>query len=605
MAGIHQLPDTLINQIAAGEVIERPASLLKELLENALDAGAKDIQMDVQMGGAKRISVRDDGCGMSEQDLPLSLQRHATSKIQCLDDLFSVVSLGFRGEALPSIAAVSRLELSSRTRESDMGYRVSCEGGGVIDGPSPIAHAVGTTVTMDDLFYNVPARRKFLRTEKTEFRYLQDVVQRLALANYGTSFELVHNARSVMKLAAATNDGQKLDRVTRIFGRDFAGQCRVVDESTAGLRLAGWLGLPTFSRSQRDLQFFFVNGRAIRDKFVAHAVRRAYQDVLVHGRHPAFVLFLEMDPTTVDVNVHPAKSEVRFRHGHAVHDFIYRSLHHAVSESKAGRDSAEAGLPKGNVAEGAGQPIYRVPIGISEQRPLTLPLKEQRAAWQVFQASTREVGKLAGLPHGEATVSNEMGAESPPLGYAIAQLKGIYILAENAEGLVVVDMHAAHERIVYERLKKQIAEIGVSSQPMLVPLNMSLSTREADLAESSSDLFHRLGFELDRGGPESIIVRAVPEALKNANHAELIRDVLSDLAEFGASSRIQDKMDELLATIACHGSVRANRKLTVEEMNAVLRDMETTERSGQCNHGRPTWRQIGIGELDSWFKRGQ
>ena len=602
MGQIHQLDDRLINQIAAGEVIERPASLLKELLENALDAGARNIHVDIQHGGVKRISVRDDGCGMAADDLKMCLQRHATSKINSLDDLFQVASLGFRGEALPSIAAVSRLEIRSRTADGSA-HKVVCEGGGALQGPAPVAHGQGTTVIMEDLFYNIPARRKFLRTEKTEFRYLNEVVQRLSLANFSTAFELVHNGRPVLQLARADNEARQLERIGRIFGREFSANSRRIEASAHGLRLDGWIAEPTFSRAQRDMQFFYVNGRAIRDKSVAHAVKRAFGDVMMHGRHPAFVLYLEMDPAAVDVNVHPAKSEVRFRESGAVHDFIYRSLHHAVADARAGHRAEAQTAPVENVPP---KPFSYAPARDFVQRPLSLPMREQRASWRTFRESTRNMdfsGQTDPAPGGIEQNTEENVV--PPLGFAKAQLKGVYILAENAQGLIIVDTHAAHERVVYEKMKTDLEANGVASQPLLVPVQLAVSESEAELAETNVDLFNRLGFQVERGGPESLVVRAAPELLKNADLPSLVRDVLSDLKQHGQSSRIEASINEILGTVACHYSVRANRQLSIEEMNAVLRQMEETERSGQCNHGRPTWRQIGLDELDSWFKRGQ
>ncbi len=602
MTTIRRLDDVLVNQIAAGEVIERPASLLKELVENAIDAGARTIRLDVQMGGARRILVADDGHGMTADDLPLALQRHATSKIASLDDLFHVASLGFRGEALPSIAAVSRMEITSRVADADAAWRVRCDGGGAIEGPVPAAHPKGTTVTVEDLFYNVPARRKFLRTEKTEFRYLLDVVHRIALANFGVAFELSHNGRRLLRLAAAGDD-RGLNRVTEIFGRDFATAQDRVDVSSAGMALSGWISRPTFSRSQRDLQFFYVNGRPIRDKFVAHAVRRGFADVLMHGRHPAFALYLQMDPAAVDVNVHPAKSEVRFRDGNAVHDFIYRSLHHALAATRAGASpAAGAGRERADdvVPARAGNDTYA-----PSQRSVALGVREPAPGWHSLRQSAGTFTGGATEALGDVREAAPDGDETPPLGYAVAQLKGVYILAENAAGLIIVDMHAAHERIVYEKLKSEQAGDGVSSQPLLVPLSLTVSRTEADLAEFHAGVFADTGFEIERAGDESLVVRAVPTLLARADLAQLVRDVLSDLAEFGKSDRLEESLNERLATSACHHAVRANRRLTVAEMNAVLRDMEATERSGQCNHGRPTWRQVTLAELDSWFKRGQ
>ncbi len=600
MATIRRLDDVLVNQIAAGEVIERPASLLKELVENALDAGARNLAIDVHMAGARRIAVHDDGHGIDADDLPLALERHATSKISSLDDLFHVASLGFRGEALPSIAAVARLSITSRTADAATAHVVRCEGG-AITAPTPAAHAAGTTVVVEDLFYNVPARRKFLRTEKTEFRYLLDVVHRLALANPSVAFSLAHNDRTVLRLPAVA-DAADLARVTALFGRDFASAHRAIDARVPGMALRGWISEPSLSRSQRDWQYFFVNGRPIRDKFVAHAVRRGFADVLMHGRHPAFVLHLDMDPAAVDVNVHPAKTEVRFRDGNAVHDFLYRTLHRELAGGRATRPgavpstAADVAAPIDDVA------VERPSAGSdwpSAQRGLGLALRDAPGAWQPLRESTARFGaEVREMPAAEP-------GEAPPLGYAIAQLKGIYILAENAEGLIVVDMHAAHERIVYEKLKRQQADGGIVAQPLLVPLTLSVSAAEADLAEQHADAFAAAGFDISRTGEDSLAVRAVPTLLASADLPALVRDVLADLNEFGHSDRMDESMQERLSTSACHHAVRANRRLTVAEMNAVLRDMEATERADQCNHGRPTWRQVTLRELDGWFKRGQ
>ncbi|GJL83912.1 MAG: DNA mismatch repair protein MutL [marine bacterium B5-7] len=630
MNRIHRLDDVLVNQIAAGEVIERPASLLKELVENAIDAEAGTIRMDVQMGGARRISVTDDGCGMPRDDLLLALERHATSKISSLDDLFNVASLGFRGEALPSIAAVSRFEIRSRPSDQDVAYKVRSEGGGPIEGPTPVAHGLGTTVVMEDLFYNIPARRKFLRTEGTEFRYLKDVVNRLALANFDIGFELAHNTRTVIKFSVASSDAARLNRVCDIFGRDFLSQHRLIDAAAHGMRLTGWIGTSAFTRAQRDLQYFFVNGRAIRDKFVAHAVNRGFNDVMMHGRHPAFVLFLSMDPRLVDVNVHPAKSEVRFRDGHAVHDFIYRSLHHELAttranakttnvslseqDSVAGDSASNSGYQQGlspQARSGEGRAAKSSPFGgFNQQRGIALGVREARGEWTLLRQSTSTFADSAQVDSSDNDANSDPESDDsqsapPPLGYAIAQLKGIYILAENVTGLIVVDMHAAHERIVYEKLKVAQRANGIVSQPLLVPMNLSVSRSEADLAEAHALLFSEIGFDISRAGVESLLIRAVPVLLADGDLNQLIRDVLSDLAEFGNSDRMEEQVNELLSTAACHHSVRANRRLSIVEMNAMLREMETTERADQCNHGRPTWREISLTELDSWFKRGR
>ncbi|WP_263261588.1 DNA mismatch repair endonuclease MutL [Pseudomonas sp. RIT-PI-S] len=633
-ARIELLSPRLANQIAAGEVVERPASVIKELLENSLDSGARRVDVEVEQGGVKLLKVRDDGSGIASDDLPLALARHATSKIRDLEDLERVMSLGFRGEALASISSVARLVLTSRTAEAQQAWQVETEGRDMAPRVQPAAHPVGTSVEVRDLFFNTPARRKFLKSEKTEFDHLQEVIRRLALARFDVAFHLRHNGKSVLSLHEAHDELTRARRVGAICGPGFLEQAMPIDVERSGVRLWGWVGLPTFSRSQADMQYFFVNGRTVRDKLVAHAVRQAYRDVLFNGRHPTFVLFLEVDPAVVDVNVHPTKHEVRFRDGRMVHDFLYGTLHRALAEVRpedqlapaattamvrpSGPDAGEFG-PQGEIALAArplqaqqqqfqaqpqaahgyaGGGSYGSYSGNTERRPQALPLAEAEGAYRAF---------FAPLPTGAAAapVLPEQQGEIPPLGFALAQLKGIYILAENAQGLVLVDMHAAHERIMYERLKLAMASEGLSGQPLLVPESLSLSQREADCAEEHVAWFSRLGFELQRLGPETLAIRQIPALLKQAEANRLVADVLADLMEYGTSDRIQAHLNELLGTMACHGAVRANRRLAVPEMNALLRDMETTERSGQCNHGRPTWTQLGLDELDKLFLRGR
>lgn len=610
MSVIQLLDPRLANQIAAGEVVERPASVVKELLENALDAGADQIQVDAEQGGVKLIRVRDNGSGIGRDDLPLALSRHATSKIRTLEDLEAIGSLGFRGEALAAISSVSRLTLTSNVADSAEGWQVFVEGRDMAPQIQPAAHPRGTSVEMRDLFFNTPARRRFLRAEKTEFNHLEEVFRRIALSEFATAFRLVHNQKVVHQLPAATTDAHRAQRVARLCGSAFIEQSIAVDIEHGGLRLHGWLGLPTFSRAQPDLQYFFVNGRVIRDRVVSHAVRQAYQDVLYHGRHPAYVLYFELDPAQVDVNVHPTKHEVRFREQRMVHDFLYRSLHRAIAEVRPGSETRPAqALPSQEsvVAES----LVSMP---SQQSGLALGVPSAASFSAPFTSSASERSEQLAVRYGELVrprVGEDAPAfaaasdEAPPLGFALAQLHGIYILAENADGLVLVDMHAAHERITYERLKSAWAEDKVRSQPLLVPLSVAVSSREADYAEQSPQVFERLGFVIERAGPESLVVREVPALLRDANHEALVRDVLSDLVAHGSSARIEAVLDELLATMACHGSVRANRRLTVAEMNALLRDMEATERSGQCNHGRPTWTQMSLKDLDRLFMRGR
>ncbi|MFJ4141707.1 DNA mismatch repair endonuclease MutL [Pseudomonas sp. NPDC089734] len=628
-ARIELLSPRLANQIAAGEVVERPASVIKELLENSLDSGARRIDVDVEQAGVKLLKVRDDGSGISADDLPLALARHATSKIRELEDLERVMSLGFRGEALASISSVARLTLTSRTRDADKAWQVETEGRDMAPRVQPAAHPVGTSVEVRDLFFNTPARRKFLKAEKTEFDHLQEVIKRMALARFDVAFHLRHNGKSVLSLHEAHDDTARARRVGAICGSGFLEQALPIEIERNGLHLWGWVGLPTFSRSQADLQYFFVNGRAVRDKLVAHAVRQAYRDVLFNGRHPTFVLFFELDPAAVDVNVHPTKHEVRFRDGRMVHDFLYGTLHRAlgdvrpddqltsapipVVERPTGQMAGEFG-PQGemrlanNVLEQPqGEPYARPASGGSggsggyqyqySPRPASaLPAAEAQSAYREFFAPLPDAAPVA-LPESQSDI--------PPLGYALAQLKGIYILAENAHGLVLVDMHAAHERIMYERLKIAMASEGLSGQPLLVPESLAVSQREADCAEEHIATFQRLGFELQRLGPETLAIRQIPALLKQAEANRLVSDVLADLMEYGTSDRVQAHINELLGTMACHGAVRANRRLAIPEMNGLLRDMENTERSGQCNHGRPTWTQMGLDDLDKLFLRGR
>ncbi len=577
---IRALETGLINQIAAGEIIERPASLVKELIENSVDAGATRIAIDLQQGGVGRVAVSDDGVGIHPDDLELAVSRHATSKLEALDDLERVATLGFRGEALPSIASVARLALRSRLAHADSGWEVVCEGGERTS-RRPVAHVPGTTVEVRDLFFNVPARRKFLRSERTELLHIDTVVRRVALACFDKALELRHNGRACLALAAAVSAQARERRVGEVCGDDFAEQCLRVDESAAGMRLWGWVGTPGFSRSQRDLQYFFINARPVRDKLIAHAVRQAYRDVLHHGRHPAFVLHLEMDPARVDVNVHPAKHEVRFRDGRSVHDLVYRTLHAALAQP--------AGAAAGHGSAPAPQPPSR------HQRGLALEVSEQMQTYAALHAEPAEA----------APEERSHAGETPPLGFARAQLKGVYIVAENRHGLVLVDMHAAHERIVYENLKRQLEDRAVAAQPLLVPVKLHVSAAEARVVEQHGDQFEHFGFDLSPLDETTLVVRRVPQLLAHVDIAALVRDVVSDLAEHGRTQRISEVINTMLAGMACHGAVRANRSLTLPEMNALLREMEATERSGQCNHGRPTWVQLSMSELDKWFLRGR
>ncbi|MFI4968634.1 MAG: DNA mismatch repair endonuclease MutL [Lysobacterales bacterium] len=607
MSRIHSLPPEVVNQIAAGEVIERPASVVKELVENSLDAGARRIEIDIEQGGARLIRVRDDGDGIVADDLPLAVSAHATSKIASFDDLERVVTLGFRGEALPSIASVSRFALTSRRRGSDAAWRIEVDGGKP-RARVPAQHPQGTNVEVRDLFYNLPARRKFLRAERTEFGHIDELVKSIALARTGVEFRLSHDGKPVRMLKSAQDERDAERRVADVLGDGFLAASLRVEHAAAGLRLSGWVGLPTASRTQADQQYFHVNGRLVRDRLVAHAVRQAYADVLYHGRHSAFVLFLELDPALVDVNVHPAKHEVRFREGRLVHDFLYRTLDDALSGARAG--SRPQGMAPGDiVSPPAFASAPTTAYTAYRQGGLGLGVREPLAGYAALlgAAARPSVATAFDGQHmdTQAPAPNHDANGIPPLGFALAQLHGVYVLAENAQGLVLVDMHAAHERITYEKLKVAQDGEGIRSQLLLVPLSLALSEREAALVEEQAERFAALGFDIARSGPQSVAVRRIPVVLDGADVAQLVRDVIADLGVHGETRRVEESTNELLGTMACHGSVRANRRLSLPEMNALLREMEMTERSGQCNHGRPTWVQLAIPELDRLFLRGR
>jgi DNA mismatch repair protein MutL len=604
MPRIKPLPPDLINQIAAGEVIERPSSVVKELVENSLDAGATRIEVDIELGGARLIRVRDDGDGIAPDDLPLAVASHATSKIGSFDDLEHVASMGFRGEALASMSSVGRFAITSRLRGQDNAFRIEVDSGRM-QAARPAQHPQGTSVEVRDLFYNVPARRKFLRAERTEFAHIDDLLKSLALARSHVEFRLSHNGKSVRVWKAARDDQAMLMRVAEVLGDEFPQQSLRIDHATAGMRLSGWVGLPTASRPQADSQYFYVNGRLVRDRVVAHAVRQAYADVLFHGRHPVFVLYLDLDPVGVDVNVHPAKSEVRFREQRLVHDFLFRTLHEALAETRAGQTSQPesttwSSAPMASVPP---MPSYSSNSWQSNhtQSRLQLGVRDEPLAGYAAllgESAALDINTVQPMPSANDD-------DVPPLGYAIAQLKTIYILAENTHGLVLVDMHAAHERITYEKLKSGRACSNLRSQMLLVPLSVAVSAKEAVAAEEHGEALADWGLELSRSGPAAVVVRRIPALLEGADVAELTRSVLGELAQHGSSRQLQEVENELLSTMACHGSVRAGRRLTVTEMNALLREMEATERSGQCNHGRPTWVQINMSELDKLFLRGR
>ena len=609
---IQRLATRLANQIAAGEVVERPASVIKEALENSLDAGATRIEVDLEGGGVQLMRVRDDGTGIAEQDLPLALARHATSKISSIDDLEAVGTLGFRGEALASIASVSRLSLTSNADGTgSSGTTATTEGRDMTVTLAPAPHPRGTTLEIRDLFYNTPARRKFLRTEKTELGHIEEVFKRQALARTEVAFSLRHNGRVLHNLAPATDAVSRERRVAQVCGTAFMEQAVALSRESGPIALHGWVGLPTFSRSQADLQYFFVNGRVIRDKLVTHAIKQAYRDVLFHGRHPAYVLFLEVDPRVVDVNVHPTKHEVRFREGREVHSFIFSTLNRCLADLRPGDGPATAD-PAGAEAAATGWAAAPgqggIPLGVPHAGGggYGPPMNQANlgALARLYGASTSHVADR-GSAGAAPAVEPEPEAEIPPLGFALAQLQGVYILSENAQGLVLVDMHAAHERITYERLKRLRSDTGIKTQPLLVPQTVAVSAREVAVAVDMADNLRALGLLVEPAGEEQLVVRELPIALIDTPVEALVRGVLADMQAYGSSDRVRAHEDELLSTMACHGSVRANRRLTLPEMNALLRDMEITERSGQCNHGRPTWVQLGMSDLDRLFLRGR
>jgi len=608
---IQQLSTQLADQIAAGEVVERPASVVKELLENSLDAGANDIVIDIQQGGLRGIRISDNGFGILAEDLMLALTRHATSKIHSFEDLHRVLSLGFRGEALPSIASVSQLCLQSRTQGSENGWKVCVSGGEVQSAPEPVAQSPGTQVDVRDLFYNTPARRKFMRSDKTEFGHILTVVQRIALSRFEVSIHLTHNQKSVLQLSRADNIAQQLKRVSKICGPSFAENAIAVEAQLDRLSLRGWIAAPAFSRSQADQQFFYVNGRIVRDKVVNHAVRQAFHDVLHHSRHPAYVLYLQIDPQWVDVNVHPTKHEIRFRQSREVHGFIAHTLkqaiaaqspHQIVAAAVATEDAGEYASVFDNQPSYRQQALHFQPATHFAPTNVSAAVGASTNSHRVIRENLEAYREL----YAEDSHDSSSKADSfPPLGYAMAQLHGIFILAQNQHGLVIVDMHAAHERIVYERLKQTLLGDGIKTQPLLVPVSVAVSEKEARLVEQETELFEKMGLQLQAMGKESVVIREVPALLRHSDVANLVRDVLSDMLEQNSSDRVLEHQQQLLATMACHGSVRANRQLSLEEMNALLRDIEATERSGQCNHGRPTWIQMDLKALDKLFLRGQ
>ena len=590
MSRIQRLGEVLIAQIAAGEVVERPASALKELVENALDAGARDIAVSLEQGGVQRLRVDDNGSGIEAEDLPLALAPHATSKIRTLEDLETVASLGFRGEALASMAAVAEVEIVSRVPGVSQAFSVRSRGGR-IEPVMPAAREAGSTIIVSDLFSETPARRKFLKSEGTEYAHCDELLRRLALAFPQVSFRLAHNGRVQRHWPSS----DRALRVRSVLGEEFVEAALSLQERAASLSLEGWVARPTFSRAARDAQYVFINGRFVRDKLIAHAVRQAYQDVLHHERHPAYVLFLELDPASVDVNVHPAKTEVRFRESQAVHRFVFQAVSKRLSATAPGREPGQG--PAFSAPASFAEPSYRPPL------QQTLAIREPDA----FHAAL--FGPLAGLrpnaPGAASEPAQASAGETPPLGYALAQLQGIYILAQNAAGLVVVDMHAAHERVLYERLKQAMGQEGLQSQPLLLPCTFRAERGEVAAAEAHAEALRAFGFDLGVLGPETLVVRALPPLLAAGDAQALARELLAELRQYGASRLLEERRNELLSSLACHGAVRANRQLTVPEMNALLRDMERIDRADQCNHGRPTWFSLSLADLDRLFMRGQ
>ena len=595
---IRVLPDVLISQIAAGEVVERPAAALKEILENSLDAGSTDIQVDLEQGGIKRIRVADNGSGIPRDELALALTRHATSKIASLADLEQVASLGFRGEALASIAAIARVQFTSRSANpnhagAEHAWTVQVEGGRLGE-PAPAARATGTTIDIQDLFFNTPARRKFLKTDATEYAHCAEAVRRLALANPQVAFTLTHNGRVQLRLNAEPAHS----RVRQVLGETFEQNTVAVEAAAGVLRVSGWVIRPAAATASRDNQHVFVNGRYVRDKLIVHALKEAYRDVLHHQLNPAYCLFIELPPDLVDVNVHPAKTEIRFRDSRGVHQFLRHAVERLLSAP------VEAGATAGPRADPMFLPAR--PYAAPQQAAMALPVNEAMAFYAPLQAAGFRDQHSGGLvaPVAQSLPASGQG-DAPPLGYALAQLHGVYVLAQNTHGLVLVDMHAAHERVVYEKLKAALDARAVPAQTLLIPVALTVDAR--DVAEIGPHLerLDEIGFDLSITSPTSVAVRSVPWLLKHADPVELTRAVLSEISEFGVARLLAERRNELLATLACHGAVRANRHLTLPEMNALLRDMEATERAGQCNHGRPTWFQISLRELDSMFMRGR
>jgi DNA mismatch repair protein MutL len=587
---IRILSGELVDQIAAGEVIERPASVVKEIVENSLDAGAARIDIDVERGGVGLVRVRDDGCGISAEELPLALQRHATSKIACLDDLEAVSTLGFRGEALPSIGSVARLRIVSCAAGAPHGAEISCEGGAV-SAVRPAAHPGGTTIEVRDLFYNVPARRKFVRSDATELGHIATLTERLALSRFDVGFRLRHGTRVLLEAPAVTAAGQDAERLAAVLGSDFPAAALPVQHAAGPVMISGWVGLPTRSRAQADQQFWFVNGRSVRDRLLMNAVRLAYRDVLYHGRHAAYVLYLTLDPRLVDVNAHPAKLEVRFRDSRQIHEFVFRALERALRDTKP--DSSAPAAQPAAMALGTGAGDRSAPGG-GPGGALSLPLYSvARDPWQLA-AAVSEVDRAASAPRADA-----------PLGTPIAQLHGAYVLAQSVDGLVLVDMHAAHERVLYEKFKAEAAANAIASQQLLEPMVIELKAHELARVMEERSQWEAAGFEIDALGPARLALRRVPAALSGREIRQVVSALVADLALDAGTHHLEGAADRFLGTLACRTAIHANRRLSLEEMDALLRQMEATERANQCNHGRPTWTRLTLQQLDQLFLRGR
>jgi DNA mismatch repair protein MutL len=590
---IQILSSELVDQIAAGEVIERPASVVKELVENSLDAGARRIEIDVERGGIGMVRVRDDGCGIAASELAVALERHATSKIASLEDLELIATLGFRGEALPSIGSVSRLRLTSRPREAEHAAQIGIDGGARLD-MRPAAHPVGTTVEVRDLFFNVPPRRKFVRSESTEFGHIARLTERLCLSRFDVTFRLRHGERLTLDAPAVTDENEREARLTAVLGADFAQRCIRIQHRAGPVELSGWLGLPTAARAQPDQQFWFVNGRSVRDRLLMNAVRLGFRDVLYGGRHAAYVLYLTLDPKLVDVNAHPAKLEVRFRDSRQIHEFVFRAVERALAATRPG-DSAAPAADAAAVFAPALTANSRLGVGTSTA-PLDLRLPA-RSAWAAWSHAT--VAEPSPVRDDRQTTAEHA------LGVAIAQLHGIYILAQNRDGLVLVDMHAAHERVLYEKLKADHGAAAPASQQLLEPIVVELKAHELEEMLEARAPWEHAGFELEALGSTRLALRRVPALLVGQNIPEIVRSVVRDLSLEAGAHHLDTAADRFLGTLACRTAVHAHRRLTLPEMDALLRQMELTDRANQCNHGRPTWTRLSMGELDQLFLRGR